>query len=1483
MLLSVLRSKAAGPATATTFVQDASGMSAGSDGFTTATFVSPPTAGNLLILSLAMDKSTAAATPAGWSAVVNSVQASVSLFMAWKVSDGTETTVTVNHPINTSGNMLHIREESSATAGVWSLVASASTMSDNTAVLSQSTGVTGAISNAGLGVAIAGIDSSSNVTTVAWTSSYTARYTGTGGGTRGGLFVADRQVAVGPGQTSTFSYTGTADQVSAAVAVFAKVPTGLTAVVVTRPTTWGVKQAVGPTRSTLWNDRVAVTPTRPTTWNVASALTSVAVARATSWTTRAQISTTRATSWTDRKAVNIVRSTIWQTLSTGTVTTTPGMRMRAYLPIGADQGPLPSPQSVTTSFVLNDVGALTFDYSLTATRASLLGQPLEIAVEVSPDNGVTWFEPANSRFVYTADGRDPLDPADKWSVEAKSYVWRLSKARVLPNGLLNNAGQRAFLSATPGVILKTLFNEAQNRGAMSGITHASFTTANDSNGAGWANILTIYYDPGMDYLTVLQNLADQGMVDYSMQGRDLRVYNPNTALAVDRTVSSTQTVLRAGRDLTDAPFRRTWEGLADYVLFLGDVGATYEYTNPAAVTPWGRQETFVSNGSVTDPGTMATLAQAELSQNNDARIEYTRSLDFTRAAQMPFRDYGVGDYVYSAVDGTGVAKLRVRQLTMTRDNLGRVAGNVVLNDRFLEADIRARRRVEGITNGAQGTPGTVPNGPSVTGKDTLAPAQVTGLAGTSSAYMGPGGFPQAQVTLSWTPVTTNSDGTPADDVDHYELFRRVFGQPAGSARQFATTTDSSVDLSPYAVGSSWVFSVTAVDTSGNRGLKSADTSVGMAQDTTPPQAPSTPIMTAYLGVISVYWDGNPASGSWPGDMDHVEVHTSTVNNFTPTTATLSDVLYGEGASIVTGTPYGIPLFAKFVAVDKTPLKSAASAQSSATASRLVGSDLNPDAITYEQIGFKDPGNVLLDGSFESATYQAAVAARSSTAWSFTTTDHYHGNWSATINAAVLPSTWRYLYLMADGPDNQQIRAGEKLFARMAYKATSGATGDVQLVAQWNMQDGSISYGTVTSVLKNGTWQQTAAQLTAPAGVATFRAYVQLTSAATTGTYSVDAVEVRRTVGTSIIEDAAIGNAQINNLAVNSAKISDLDAGKLTAGTMTADVLVAGRLMTASAGNRLEMSGTGLRLFQGATATVWLNPGPGQLRIYNTTDASHTSTGHGIQMGDDNGANVILDNNEIMARFNGGYATLGLNMSGGGFLMGGLPGGVVLGTDVIPRTDDHHAIIRSSVEIQNTNNTADYADDWAPLMVGWRGSTHLYMKPDAIGASTGSGAGDLYLNPTFADGTIHFNNVWLGANSIAIRRIGAAQGGVISTEASAALQFFNSQINARDASIVGNRSLGASAFNTLSQTAAKHMIGDIENPLGVVRAVKSRRWQFRDEINPENQWHYGPMLEDLPEELHTMIGETQKGYDVGSVLGLLWAAFRQHLDECHAES
>lgn len=622
------------------------------------------------------------------------------------------------------------------------------------------------------------------------------------------------------------------------------------------------------------------------------------------------------------------------------------LRLIAYTPNGASLGPLPESESHQAQFVLNDVGALTIAYPPNAARAEVLAlAPLEVAAEVSWDGGLTWSEPRNARFLYLREGRDPIKTEDAFAIEAPSYIKRLEKALVGTANLTVEGGQREFVTQTPGAILTALWDEAQGRGALSGMTR-TWSATQDSAGTPWPESFSITYDPGGNLLAVLSTMAESGWVDFATQGRSVQVYVAEhpSGLAADRTTGALPVTLRFGRDLTEAPFRRTWEGLADTALVLGDNGARVTRVNPAALKPWGVQETFVTASGVEDPGTLSTLGDAALTFTEDARAEHTFGLEFGATPHLPFRDYQSGEWVQAATSGTvAPSRMRVRSITLTRDADGSTGGNVVLNDRFLEADVLQNRRVQRILAGAtqSGTGGT----PSPTGPDILAPAKVTGLGASSAAYVEPvEGRVRSQITLNWNDTTTNADGTPTSDVASYEVWGRVPG--FGDWDWVGAATQSAWFRSDYEPGLTWEFQVRAVDTSGNKGLLSDTASTTTAADLTPPPKPSAPTGTTRMGTARISWDGLTATGtSMAGtvaDFRYVAVHVSQVNNFTPSDATRVDELSAPGYVVAGPLNYQSTYYARLVAYDSSGNASIASDQVTLVVAPLVDVSNFPD-------------------------------------------------------------------------------------------------------------------------------------------------------------------------------------------------------------------------------------------------------------------------------------------------------------------------------------------------------------------------------------------------------------------------------------------------------------------------------------------------------------------------------------------------------------
>ncbi|MFI7705520.1 hypothetical protein [Nonomuraea sp. NPDC049480] len=635
------------------------------------------------------------------------------------------------------------------------------------------------------------------------------------------------------------------------------------------------------------------------------------------------------------------------------------VRIIAYAPNGDRLGLLPHPLAWQTGHPLNDVPSMTLRYSRHAIGADLLAQPCEVAIEWSED-GQTWVEPPDSRFLRIRRGTAVTDESGVETFELPGYGWQLRKIVLFPGPAPLVDGKRAFTSATPGSILQTFLAEAKVRGALPELDW-TFDTEQDSDNKPWAKILTIYYQPGLDALTTLINLAEQSVVDFRMVGRTLHVYNADSALARDRTAAP-RVDLRLGRDVLDAPDTGTLEDAASAVLVVGDEGFRRSYSS-SAVLPWGRWENYIGQGGVSDEGTAFLLAESSLLRAARERVQHTREITPYGARWLPWRDYQPGDKIIAPASGGALAPLRVRQITLTKDDKGVVGGNVVLNDRFLEQSIRLARRTAGIVGGstASGGSGAQPAPPSPRGRTAAKPV---GLIVNPITYVDATGHAQGQITATWGPVLLDVNGE-AIDIDSYELFMRdnIVGAPwfLVATTEPGTTTAT---YSPLLVGEEYAYKVRATS-QGVKGVFSDDYAVLIENDDTPPPAPTAPALAARLGVIHVGWDGlGVGSAPMPSDFHRVQVWMQ--DPLDPGAAEVG-YLQAAGSIVVTGQPYGALREFWLTAVDHAGNESAPSGSAVTAAVQLVQGDAADESITAGAIA----ANAITSDKIQAGAIEAA--------------------------------------------------------------------------------------------------------------------------------------------------------------------------------------------------------------------------------------------------------------------------------------------------------------------------------------------------------------------------------------------------------------------------------------------------------------------------------------------------------------------------------
>ena len=584
-------------------------------------------------------------------------------------------------------------------------------------------------------------------------------------------------------------------------------------------------------------------------------------------------------------------------------------RLVAYAPFGQRIGVLPQPTSFDASLIHNDDGALNLTYSRKALGGSILSrtleQGLEIALEVS--DGGKYREPDNARYLVIARKNDSTDESDTVTISsAPSISWLLSKtlnndtAHLIADG--DNKGKRAFLSKNPGVIVKTMMDENRERGGAATGLVLGFDTGKDSAGTSWKNVYTLYYSLGVSVQSALASLVGGGGVDWRTSGRTLKIWNPDST-GLSRDLSG-RVNLRFRRDVAEAPNEESISELASDILVEGDNGLIFRETNAAAPTPWGKWESYVSQGGVSDKATAQAFMQATLEASARVRGQYTRSLNIYDVDTLPLFDYHAGDWITAPTVKHG-EKVRIQEIDISFDATSGLTASVMLNDLKLDAAVKANKKIQGITGGA--TLAGSEGGRPAPEKDHRTPKAVTGLVVATDAYISSRGTALGLATLQWAAVSQATDDTAIDISGYRVEYRKNL---AGAPWVSGGVTDAqrlTLGIGGLECGQRYEFRVRAVPTYSDKLGDWSNVVVALvASDVTPPSIPSKPILTSKLGVVDVQWDGrNNAGGGMELDFDHVEVGISDSNG----NWKYRDSVARDGHCVVTGLEYRVYWFA----------------------------------------------------------------------------------------------------------------------------------------------------------------------------------------------------------------------------------------------------------------------------------------------------------------------------------------------------------------------------------------------------------------------------------------------------------------------------------------------------------------------------------------------------------------------------------------------
>lgn len=632
-------------------------------------------------------------------------------------------------------------------------------------------------------------------------------------------------------------------------------------------------------------------------------------------------------------------------------------RLVAYRPFGERIGVLAEPVSFSASMLHDDDGAISIEYSMLSGDAAAfdrqLTDGLEVAVEVS--DGTGYREPDNARFVITGRSGKTDDRTRTVTYSGQSISWLLSKAEnndsshLLADG--DNKGKRPFYSSNPGVILKTLLDENKARGGVATGLTLGFDTAKDAGGAAWAKKYTLYYSLGTDLQTILSSLVNGGGCDWRTGGRTLKMWNADSA-ALSRDLSK-QVMLQLARDISEAPYEESIADLASTILVKGDNNLLFRMDNPAAPTPWGKWESYSSQGGVSDKDTAQAFMQSTLDDAARVRGQYTRDLVISDVASLPLIDYHAGDWITALTVSHG-EKVRVQEIDLSMRQGEGLSASIALNDIKYDASVRQAKKIKGITGGAA-LAGSEGGTTASSDRDHRVPKAPLGLVVQTDAYIGSDGFAHGLATASWSAVTEATNNT-AIEISNYavEWRKHVDGAPWHSA---GTTDKTQLGFGGLDCGTQIEVRVRAVPTYSDKlGEWSSIVVATVESDTTPCSVPSKPVLSSDLGVVTIHWDGKTSTGAqMEPDFDHIEVGEG-VNaaGMTVISATQS----GQGDYVITGLTASSQHSYALRSVDHAGNRS----DWSAVASVTVASAVSPEEVKQIRKDLADNKTALKDNT-----------------------------------------------------------------------------------------------------------------------------------------------------------------------------------------------------------------------------------------------------------------------------------------------------------------------------------------------------------------------------------------------------------------------------------------------------------------------------------------------------------------------------------------
>ena len=407
-------------------------------------------------------------------------------------------------------------------------------------------------------------------------------------------------------------------------------------------------------------------------------------------------------------------------------------RLAAYTPFTSEKWILPKPLSYSVVYSLNSLHSLEFNYPDSQNGSDVItpdkGYPYEYAVEYFNPATETWDEPLGSRFIGMKVSGDQMDEMPTKKYSNLSLKWLFRKAKVWGTGGVADSEERVFKDVTIGSILITLFTEAYQRGIkITNPANIGFTDKVDSSGTSWGGTVSMAFPINMSLEEVLNDLTEQGFIDWDMQGRRTLVWkaDSSTGLARDKRSVYLQNVTGT----TSAPEEVSFESMMTTARVLGET-QSWEFSNNLS-SPWGRLEDVVSQSGVIDPITAKEASEKILLEGERPIKTHTKELSGYSSLQ-PLIDVRIGDWVRGQTNRdrtkpTSFEDMRIQEISLEVTGSD-YTWNVSMGDRRSDMLEKIARRQNALSGGSSGGTSRTPSGGTAQTGDWRVPTTPTNFS-----------------------------------------------------------------------------------------------------------------------------------------------------------------------------------------------------------------------------------------------------------------------------------------------------------------------------------------------------------------------------------------------------------------------------------------------------------------------------------------------------------------------------------------------------------------------------------------------------------------------------------------------------------------------------------------------------------------------------------------------------------------------------------